>query len=70
MYSETTGSRPRLRTIRQIAKDGIMTEHALRQGIKQGTIPVFFSGTRAYINEAVLLEILNRKPDASAGPHD
>lgn len=53
---------PRMRTIRQIAKSGIMPEHALRQAIKKGTIPVFYAGSRAYVNEAVLLSILNQKP--------
>ena len=61
MKKETGKELPRLKTIRQIAKSGIMPENALRQAIKKGTIPVFYAGSRAYVNEVVLLEILNKR---------
>lgn len=41
---------PKLMTIRQIAKTGLMAEHALRLLLKQGKLPAIYIGTKALIN--------------------
>ena len=41
---------PRLMTIPQIAKTGLLPEHALRAMVRQGEIPAIYSGSKAFIN--------------------
>ena len=41
---------PRLMTIREIAKTGLMAEHALRLLLKQGKLPAIYIGSKALIN--------------------
>jgi hypothetical protein len=41
---------PRLMTIREIARTGILPEHALRVLLKQGKLPVIYIGKKALIN--------------------
>ncbi len=45
-------------TIREVAKTGILTEHALRLMVKQQKIPAVFIGRRSYINFELLKKIL------------
>ena len=41
---------PKLMTIRQVAKTGLIPEKALRQLVKQGIVKVLYSGNRAFVN--------------------
>jgi len=41
---------PKMLTIRQIAKTGLLTEHALRLMVKQGRLPALYIGKKALIN--------------------
>lgn len=49
---------PRMWTIRQIAKTGILPEHALRQMIAEGTLPALKVGNKNLINFDKLLKML------------
>lgn len=50
---------PRFLTIRQTAKAGPLTEHALRLMEKQGKLPCIYSGRKCLINYDVFLSQLN-----------
>lgn len=50
---------PRFLTIRQTAKEGPLTEHALRLLEKQGKLPCIYSGRKCLINYDVFLSQLN-----------
>ena len=50
---------PKLMTIRQIAKTGMIPEHALRQLVKQGKVPFIQTGNRVLINFNQLVNQLN-----------
>lgn len=41
---------PKMMTIRQVAKTGLMPEHALRVLLKNGDLPVVFVGKKAFVN--------------------
>ena len=41
---------PRMMTISQIARTGLLPENALRVMVKNGEIPAVYSGTKAFIN--------------------
>ncbi len=41
---------PRMMTITQIARTGILPEHAIRVMVKNGEIPAVYSGGKAFIN--------------------
>ena len=41
---------PKLMTIRQVAKTGLIPEKALRELVKQGVVKVLYSGYRAFVN--------------------
>lgn len=49
---------PRMWTIRQIAKTGILPEHALRQMVAEGELPVLKIGKKNLINFDKLLRML------------
>jgi len=49
---------PRMLTIKQTADTGILPEHALRAGVKEGWIPHIKSASRVYINYDKLVEYL------------
>lgn len=51
---------PTMVTIRQAAATGILPEAALRRMVKDGTIPVIFSGNKAFINFDRLCEMLSQ----------
>ena len=42
--------KPRMMTIREIARTGLMSEHALRLLLKAGKLPAIFIGKKALIN--------------------
>ena len=50
---------PRMRTIREVAKMGILPEHCLRQMEKQGKLPCLYAGNKCLINVDLLIEQLN-----------
>ena len=50
---------PKMLTIRETAKTGILPEYALRQLVKQGKIPHIQCGNRVLINYSRLVEMLN-----------
>ena len=50
---------PQFLTIRQTAKTGILSEHALRLRPKQGKLPHVMAGTKCLVNYPLLVELLN-----------
>ena len=50
---------PKLMTIKEVAATGILSEYCIRTLIKQGKLPVIFSGRKALINYTVLCNHLN-----------
>ena len=53
---------PKFMTIKEIAKTGILPEHAIRQLVKAGQLPAIYSGKKALINFTTLCEHLNSLP--------
>ena len=51
--------KPRMLTIRQVAREGVLSECALRRLERAGKLPCIYSGTRCLINYGKLLEQLN-----------
>lgn len=49
---------PRMMTIREIARTGLLPEHALRTLVKTGQAPCILVGTKAFINYDKLVEQL------------
>lgn len=49
---------PTMMTIREIARTGLMSEHALRMMLKAGKLPAIFIGKKALINYNKLCEEL------------
>ena len=49
---------PRMMTIREIAKTGLLPEHALRVLVKSGQVPHIMVGNKALVNLDRLIEIL------------
>ena len=45
----------RIMTIREVAREGILTEHALRLMLKSGRLPAIYIGTKALINYGNLI---------------
>ena len=43
-------SQPNMMTVRQIAKTGLLSEHALRIMLKAGKLPAIYIGNKALIN--------------------
>ena len=50
---------PRMRTIREVAKLGILSEHCLRKMQKQGKLPCMFVGVKCLVNLDKLIDQLN-----------
>ena len=50
---------PKMMTVREVARTGILPETAIRRLLKQGKIPAVYSGTKAYINFDRLCEMLD-----------
>ena len=57
---------PRMRTIREVARLGILSEHCLRQMQKQGKLPCMYAGTKCLINVDLLIEQLNSLGDGGS----
>lgn len=61
---------PRMRTIREVARLGILSEHCLRQMQKQGKLPCMYAGTKCLINLDSLIAQLNSLGDGDcSGEH-
>lgn len=56
---ESTTIMPRMRTIREIAKTGLLSEYALRLMEKQGRLPCVYSGRKCLVNLDKLIDQLN-----------
>lgn len=54
-----TNTKPRMMTIPEVAKTGVLTEYALRKLLKQGKLPCVMIGWKALVNYDKLLEQLN-----------
>lgn len=51
---------PNIMSIREIAKTGLLSEHALRVMLKEGKLPAIYIGKKALINYDQLCEELSR----------
>lgn len=47
-------------TIKEVAKTGILPEHAIREMNKKGELPAVNVGNRVYINFGLFVEQLNK----------
>lgn len=50
---------PNMMTVREIAKTGLLSEHALRIMLKAGKLPAIYIGNKALINYDKLCEQLS-----------
>lgn len=50
---------PNMMTVRQVAKTGLLSEHALRIMLKAGKLPAIYIGNKALINYDKLCEQLS-----------
>ena len=53
---DSNNTNPRLMTVREIARTGLMTEHALRLLLKQNKLPAIYINSKALINYDRLVE--------------
>ena len=61
-------STPRMLTVREIARTGILAEHALRRMLKAGQLPAIYIGKKALVNYDSLLDSLSAlKSDIGRG---
>ena len=51
---------PKLMSIREVSRTGVIPEHALRKLIKQGKIPCIYSGRKALICFDRLCELIGK----------
>ena len=49
---------PKMMTIREIAKTGLLSEHALRLLLKEGKLPAIYIGNKALVNYDKLRTVL------------
>jgi len=49
---------PKMRTIRQVAAMGVLSEHYLRLRLKQGKLPGVYAGSRFLVDVDALSEML------------
>ncbi|HCS75905.1 MAG TPA: hypothetical protein DIW17_18785 [Clostridiales bacterium] len=50
---------PQMMTVREIARTGLLSEHALRRLLKAGKLPAIYIGSKALINYDKLCAELN-----------
>lgn len=55
-----TNNIPKMMTIPEIARTGLLPEHALRVMVKRGEIPAVYSGAKAFINYDNLIAKLSQ----------
>ena len=58
-----TESKPKMMTIRQFAKTGLLTEHAIRMLVKQRKIPAVFIGSKALLDYDAVTEAIQKLAD-------
>ena len=51
---------PRMRTIREIARTGILSEYTLRRMEKSGRLPCIHIGKKCLVNLDKLIDLLNK----------
>lgn len=68
--TNTTNNIPRMMTINQIAKTGLLPENAIRVMLKSGVIPAVYSGKKAFINYDNLCAYLRTLGAVSNGGQD
>ena len=56
---------PRMRTIREVARTGLLSEYSLRLMEKQGRLPCVYIGKKCLVNLDKLIEKLNSLGGAS-----
>lgn len=61
---------PRMMTIREVARTGLLSEHALRMLLKKGKLPAMYVGNKALINYDKLCENLNTLSSKVIEPED
>lgn len=54
-----TDNAPKMLTIKEIAKTGLLPEHALRQMSKQRKLPAIYIGNKCLVNYDLLVKQLN-----------
>ena len=67
MNKETEIKVPRLMTIRETAKTGILPENRLRQMQHQGKLPGIYSGNKFFVNFEMLVQLVEQECRANAG---
>lgn len=50
---------PRMMTIREVAKTGLMSEYTLRAMVKKGMVPCVKAGAKVFINFELFCDMLN-----------
>lgn len=59
-------NRPNMMTVREIARTGLLSEHALRLMLKAGKLPAIYIGNKALINyDKLCAELQNLKADVA-----
>lgn len=61
---------PTMMTVREIAKTGLLTEHALRRMLKAGKLPAIYIGKKALINYDKLCEALQNLDSDVSKPEE
>lgn len=57
---------PQMLTVREIARTGLLSEHALRIMLKEGKLPAIYVGNKALINyDKLCEELLTLKADVA-----
>lgn len=59
-------NRPNMMTVREIARTGLLSEHALRLMLNAGKLPAIYIGNKALINyDKLCAELRNLKADVT-----
>ena len=61
---------PNMMTVREVAKTGLLSEHALRIMLKAGKLPAIYIGKKALINYDKLCEQLSALGEAAKNQSD
>lgn len=60
---------PKMMTIREIARTGLLSEHALRLLLKEGKLPAIYVGNKALINyDKLRAELQNLDTGIASNP--
>ena len=61
---------PNMMTVREVAKTGLLSEHALRIMLKAGKLPAIYIGKKALINYDKLCEQLSAVGEDADNPSE